>query len=91
MNDLALQNAAPGLRTMFVNCLWGGWVIRFEPIWLGGRGFSYLVKVDVRLVSFACLAFEMTRTQNHDSLQNFASSSSLCCAAPCCQPFRYLR
>jgi len=40
-------------------------------------GFPHLVKVDVRLVSFPRLAFEMTWPQNHDLLHNVGLSTTV--------------
>ena len=45
-------------------------------ICLGSHGFAHPVKVDVRLVSFPCPAFEMTWPQNYDPLHNVALSTA---------------
>lgn len=45
-------------------------------ICLGSHGFAHPVKVDVRLVSFPCPAFEMTWPQKYDPLHNVALSTA---------------
>ena len=45
-------------------------------ICLGSHGFAHPVKVDVRLVSFPCPAFEMTWPQNYSPLHNVALSTA---------------